>query len=490
MSAGIFRMSPSAALTLVALLTGVCSIGAQANGISEFSVPQAQPGHIVSGPDGNLWFTEYDPYPASGISRITPNGLITHFALPATTFVAGTESQIATGPDRNLWFTEAGISSGTGAIARMTPDGALTEFPLPVFNGLSVRPISITSGPDGNLWFTAVNQTRPCTIIAGRITPGGTITEFPFSTLNASGLPCVSNITAGPDGNVWFTAERSFQDSSIYRLTPSGEITEFPVPDAVEAVDIVSGPDGNLWFTEYAGFTESDAFVGRITPAGAISKFPLPSGVTERVPALITRGPDGNLWFTEQSAFTTATTGIGKITPDGTIAEFPVPFSHSNSIVYVHGIASGPDGRLWITDDDRIGAFAPSAIAVPVEPSFSGAWFDPLQSGHGLFVEVLPDSRFLAWWFTFAPDGGQAWFGGVGTYSGSTATITQVALTTGGRFIPNFNPATITQTLWGTLTFTFDDCNHGRVDFDSVIGFGTGSMPLTRLTQIDGTTCP
>jgi streptogramin lyase len=486
--------------SLVAVLLTLLAVGTKAAGISEFSVPQAGPGHIVTGPDGDLWFTEDDPYPASGVGRIAPNGAVSHFALPATTFVASAASQIAVGSDHNLWFTEAGIYNGTGAIGRITTDGVVTEFPLPAFNGSLVRPISITSGPDGNLWFTAeydtqTSQNWECTVITGRITPSGTITEFPFSTLNAFGLPmpCIANITAGPDGNVWFTAEKSLTDSSIYKITPSGTVTEFHVPYPGIAADIVNGPDGNLWFT---GLSESEPFIGRITPAGVFAEFPLPIPAA-RMPALVTRGSDGNLWFTEQAGFGGATLisnaiGIGKITTDGTITEYPVPLSSDSRFIYIDGITTGPDGRLWMTDNNykRIGAFAPSAISVPVEASFSGAWFDPAQSGHGLFLEVLSDHRFLAWWFTFAPDGGQAWFGGVGTYSGNKATITQVALTTGGRFIPNFDPTTITNTLWGEFSFTFDDCNHGHVDFDSVVGFGSGSMELTRLTQIDGTTCP
>jgi hypothetical protein len=44
---------------------------------------------------------------------------------------------------------------------------------------------------------------------------------------------------------------------------------------------------------------------------------------------------------------------------------------------------------------------------------------------------------------------------------------------------------------WGTLTFTFTDCNSGRVDFTSTVpGYGNGSMNLTRLTLPDGLTCP
>ena len=64
----------------------------------------------------------------------------------------------------------------------------------------------------------------------------------------------------------------------------------------------------------------------------------------------------------------------------------------------------------------------------------------------------------------------KAWFGGVGTYVGNTAVIEQVALPTGGLWIPNFDPNKIVRNPWGTLTFTFSDCNHGRVDFNSTIG--------------------
>jgi hypothetical protein len=106
-------------------------------------------------------------------------------------------------------------------------------------------------------------------------------------------------------------------------------------------------------------------------------------------------------------------------------------------------------------------------------------------------LEVLSDQRLLALWFAFNPQGNQqAWFGGVGTYSGNIATITDVALPTGGRWIPNFDPNTIARNPWGTLTFTFSDCNHGKVDFTSVRGYGSGSMNLTRLTLPAGLTCP
>jgi hypothetical protein len=60
---------------------------------------------------------------------------------------------------------------------------------------------------------------------------------------------------------------------------------------------------------------------------------------------------------------------------------------------------------------------------------------------------------------------------------------------TGGRWIPYFGPGQIVNNAWGTLTFTFTDCNHGTVNFNSGLGYGTGSMNLTRLTQPSGLIC-
>lgn len=128
------------------------------------------------------------------------------------------------------------------------------------------------------------------------------------------------------------------------------------------------------------------------------------------------------------------------------------------------------------------------AAAANLGPGYTGTWFDPAQSGHGIFVEILPGDLLLAYWFTFTPQGQQAWFGGVGPISGNTAAV-PVVQTTGGRFIPNFDPAQVSNPPWGTLNFTFTDCQNGKVDFNSTAGFGTGSMTLKRLTTPAGVSC-
>jgi hypothetical protein len=100
-------------------------------------------------------------------------------------------------------------------------------------------------------------------------------------------------ITAGPDGNLWFTEEIG---DKIGRITTAGAITEFPVPAAGSMpFYITAGPDGNLWFTELYGDK-----IGRITTAGAITEFPVPTAGS--MPQGITTSPDGKIWFTELSS--------------------------------------------------------------------------------------------------------------------------------------------------------------------------------------------
>src|SRR5262245_53251733 len=75
--------------------------------------------------------------------------IVTEF--PTTLAAGAAPSQITTGPDGNLWFTEFGANK----IGEMKPDGTLvTEIPLPAGSG----PEGITTGPDGNLWFAEMTS--------------------------------------------------------------------------------------------------------------------------------------------------------------------------------------------------------------------------------------------------------------------------------------------------------------------------------------------
>ena len=126
-----------------------------------------------------------------------------------------------------------------------------------------------------------------------------------------------------------------------------------------------------------------------------------------------------------------------------------------------------------------------------ITAAMTGSWYDPARSGQGLFIEILPGNQIFAAWLTFDPTGTQqAWIVGLGSYSGDTASIPNVAQPGGGAWGPAFDESKLIRNYWGSLIFTFTDCNHGRVDYSSVAGYGSGSMNLARLTQPSGLQCP
>ncbi len=207
---------------------------------------------------------------------------------------------------------------------------SINEFRLPAASD----PLGITAGPDGNLWFTDGGATSAI----GRITPAGAIKEF-TQGFTTPGKP--SDITLGPDGNLWFTTILS-SANAIGKITSSGHITEFTTglnPGAAPS-NITAGPDGNLWFLD-DGTTKA---IGRVKPDGAIDEFPLADPVNSNLEDL-TAGPDGDMWFTDRGN----TKAIGRVTPSGTITEFTGMLNQINS--QPNGITTGADGNLWFTDE-------------------------------------------------------------------------------------------------------------------------------------------
>ncbi len=132
--------------------------------ITEFPIPtpDSGPRALAAGPDGNIWFSEFN---ASKIGRITPQGVITEFPLPRPNSGPG---DITAGADGHMWFVElAGTMDGRkpdgNRVGRITMSGEVTEFPIPSQTG---SPINIAVGPDRNIWFTKGG-------IVGRVTPDG-----------------------------------------------------------------------------------------------------------------------------------------------------------------------------------------------------------------------------------------------------------------------------------------------------------------------------
>jgi len=294
---------------------------------------------ITTGPDGALWFTNST---GGSLGRITTSGVITHYP------VGRGAVSVTTGPDGALWFTSPATLLccgsnlvGTGAsIGRLTTSGTVTTYPIGT--GDLADPGNITAGPDGALWFA---QAAPSAI--GRITTSGVITKY--SNPSFSG---VSSITAGPDGALWFTTpghlvgtglDEHWADPIIGRMSTSGAVATYSTSNLFPN-DITAGPDGALWFT-------TNGSIGRITTSGVVTMF---SGPDIEGPDAITSGPDGALWFTNYSspADVTYEGSVGRITTSGAVSLYTSP-----GINVPYAPTSGPDGALWFVNDgnDTIG---------------------------------------------------------------------------------------------------------------------------------------
>jgi streptogramin lyase len=261
----------------------------------------------------------------------------------------------------------------------------ITEFPVPTANS---RPFEITAGPDGNLWFTEANANK-----IGMINPTtDVLTEFPVPTTNVG----TTGITAGPDGNLWFGEFVYRSTNKIGMINPSTHIiSEFTIPTfGAEPEYITAAPDGNLWFTEY--YADK---IGMINPAThAITEFPVPTAGAW--PVGITAGPDGNVWFAEN---------IGKIGMINLATHAISEFALSSG---PWGITAGPDGNLWFTDSGKIGEINPTTHQISEFP--------------------LPTTSTTNGTITAAPDG-NLWFteysvGQIGMINPTSHTITEYAI--------------------------------------------------------------
>ncbi len=120
----------------------------------------------------------------------------------------------------------------------------------------------------------------------------------------------------------------------------------------------------------------------------------------------------------------------------------------------------------------------------------SGAWYVPARSGEGWMIEELADGRSLVYWFTYDPQGRQAWTIGVGTRNGNRLDIPDNIITGGTHFGSAFNPAAVQRSRWGSLSFLFTTCNRIEVGYASALpGYGAASRVGTLLAALAGATC-
>jgi streptogramin lyase len=309
----------------------------------------AQPWDITQGPDGALWFTERQ---ANKIGRITTDGTITEYTVPTAN--AGPYG-ITSGPDGALWFTENNVSK----IGRITVNGAITEYDAPrdAANN-QVMPTDIVAGSNGDLWYTAQGS-------LGRITTAGVATRqelpSPYSGLAAKGI--INHF-----GVIWFTIPSANGTSGIGRLLPNGTMTVFPIQRGILPTDISRGPGDSVWFTTVSAVGNdplASSLVWRLTEDG--STYTPYTVTTESYPSNLALAPGNNLWFNGRD--------------NNTVVHF---LPNGNDITHQlaagscpQGLNPGPDNTMWFTEacSNKIGRIAADGtlteylLAAPAAPT-------------------------------------------------------------------------------------------------------------------------
>lgn len=102
-------------LAIIPLLSAVLVAApvSAAISITEYTAPNASGPHgITEGPDGNVWFTEFN---TNQIGKMAPDGtMIAEYPLAANSH----PNSIVSGPDGNLWFTEYATPAGLPLLER------------------------------------------------------------------------------------------------------------------------------------------------------------------------------------------------------------------------------------------------------------------------------------------------------------------------------------------------------------------------------------
>jgi len=284
-----------------------------------------------------------------------------------TTFELGNAgyggNALAAGPDGNMWFT----NTAKNAIGVITGKGAVTYFPVPTEprqgsnESMGSGLFGLTAGPDGNMWFTGFYQD-----VIGNVTPSGVVTLYRVPLANSRPY----GITAGVDGNLWFTLDAA---NGIGRITPDGVITLFPIPTpgvdgiTVNTSDcvmcgylITAGPQDSLWFTIPAA-----NMIGRITVQGVVTTFPVepgpaPSAATGYSGPLVslTTGADGRIYYARNTA-----SKIGAMTVNGVETNYALPAGAAPTM-----ITAAPNGTLWISEP---GLSSLGSLSTRVRPSIT-----------------------------------------------------------------------------------------------------------------------
>jgi streptogramin lyase len=359
------------------MLTTITEFSALASGTN------GSPTQLTDGLNGNIWFTEPN---ANDVGVFSPTTHSVSAQLPATAAKLDPQGIVTTlGASPAVWFT----MSAEGQLGKFTTSAPSTPT---IYNESYAPPTPAYQAPAGvttvgtDVWIAVpgVNSLEDFSPSGGVGGLGGFVVHS-LSPANIDVPGFASQLTAGSDGNLWFTEPGAI---GIFSLASDTVIAQVSLPTSggtqVPSA-ITAGPGNTIWFTESVPGTHTAA-VGVIstTTHALAAEFNAP---TNSSPAGITEGPDGNMWFTESGAGAIGMVNVNSVTDptqDTLGASTAIPIEGQTGGVVSHpdpqGIISGPDNSLWFADSSgAIGEVIPGTpnrfMAAPPLAATAGIGF-------------------------------------------------------------------------------------------------------------------
>jgi cysteine-rich repeat protein/predicted outer membrane repeat protein len=176
--------------------------------------------------------------------------------------------------------------------------------------------------------------------------------------------------------------------------------------------------------------------------------------------------------------------GMSMVFPDCEAVENPGNIAYSGEPL--------PGFEGLISKASRLTSIAGCGGETPSpKAGLSGSYYAPSRNGEGIIVEWLTDGQVLVVFFTFDQDGNQLWLLGVGTPNGNSVTMDALYPSAYTRWGRNFSADEVNIDTWGTFTVSWTDCNSVTFDYaSSVDGYGSATRQYTRLSSLQGTSCP
>ncbi len=130
-------------------------------------------------------------------------------------------------------------------------------------------------------------------------------------------------------------------------------------------------------------------------------------------------------------------------------------------------------------------ALTPAPLVI--NGAFSGHFFNKVEGGEGVIVQVIANGTVLVYWLSYDDDGGQRWIFGIGERSGLTVSLDKLYETDNGVFA-TMDPVEFDLEVVGSGgEIRFSGCNDGVVN--ATVDGVPRTMEIGRLTGLSSLEC-